>query len=327
MSISLLLSSPYFSLSSFNSTLIKARNYQVPIRFLVDVFISNRTTNIVPYLAISTGVLILGLTIAIFAFNYVRNIAINVGFKEKDHKYKQVSVKKALFKKEVEILTKNADYTVSYIGLLIVQPFLAYLVISALNTIFNTGSFVYFNLVVPNFLPLINVLVIMMFTLIISQGASQYIDMEKRTIKIVKTIPVKPFKQLAIKMMIPFTLSFTSLVVSLLVLLISGTISFVTFIFAFILTTVLLFIFNLLAMREELNIRHSKPRSTYMSSVYSYLLPFAYIIVAIVLSFFGLPVFVSYIAGLVIILLLGLPNILYLKKNYYTLFMDLEAVN
>ena len=57
------------------------------------------------------------------------------------------------------------------------------------------------------------------------------------------------------------------------------------------------------------------------------LLPFAYIIVAIVLSFFGLPVFVSYIAGLVIILLLGLPNILYLKKNYYTLFMDLEAVN
>lgn len=317
--------------SLFNSSNInsfeKFRKFQIPINFLAEAFINKRWSRLFPFLLIALGVFMAGVTITIFAFNYVKNVTFDLNKKGKEKKYKQVSQTKALIRKEIMLLTKSSDYIFSFSGLLIVQPILLYLILYAINSIFTTDIFLVYSMAIPNLIPLIDVLLIMMFTLIISQGASQYIDMEKRTIKIVKTIPVKPFKQLAIKMMIPFTLSFTSLVVSLLVLLISGTLSFVTFIFAFILTTVLLFIFNLLAMREELNIRHSKPRSTYMSSVYSYLLPFAYIIVAIVLSFFGLPVFVSYIAGLVIILLLGLPNILYLKKNYYTLFMDLEAVN
>ena len=315
-----------FNSSNINS-FDKFRKWQVPINFLAEAFINKSWNMLFPYLLISFGVFVAGLTITIFAFNYIRNVTFNNTTKEKERKFKMISQTKALIKKEIMLLTKSSDYLFSFTGLLIVQPILLYLIIYAINSIFTTDIFLVYSMAIPHLIALIDVLLIMMFTLIISHGASQYIEMEKRTIKIVKTIPVKPIKQLAIKMMIPFSLSFISLLVSLLVLLIAGCISFVTFIFAFILTTVLLFIFNLLSMREELNIRHNKPRSTYMSSVYSYLLPFAYVIVAIILSFFGLPIYVSYLSGLLIIILLGLPNILYLKKNYYTLFMDLEAVN
>ena len=50
-------------------------------------------------------------------------------------------------------------------------------------------------------------------------------------------------------MLIPCILSFASLVVTLLVLLIGGQISLMTFIFAFILTTLLLIIFDIISLR------------------------------------------------------------------------------
>ena len=306
---------------------INFRKFLVPVNFLTDAFISKRWARLLPFTLIALGVFALGLIITVNAFNYVRNITFSINAKVVEKEYKQMSQTKALIKKEIILLTKSSDYVFSFSGLLIVQPFLAYLVISALNTIFNTGSFVYFNLVVPNFLPLINVLVIMMFTLIISQGANQYIQMEKKTIKIIKTIPINPVKQLLIKMLIPCVLSFVSLVITLLVLLISGQISFMTFIFAFILTTVLLVIFDIISLREELHIRHNIPRKTTLSSLYSYLLPFLYIGVALILAILKVHVIVGYLGGIIIFVLLGLPHFLYVKKNISSLFLDLEAVN
>ena len=306
---------------------INLRKFQVPINFLTDAFISKRWGRLIPFMLIAVGFFVLGLVITVNAFNYVKNITFSINAKVVEKEYKQISPTKALIKKEFILLTKSSDYVFSYSGLLIVQPFLAYLVISALNTIFNTGSFVYFNLVVPNFLPLIDVLVIMMFTLIISSGANQYIQMEKKTIKIIKTIPINPVKQLLIKMLIPCILSFISLVITLLVLLISGEISFMTFIFAFLLTTVILVIFDIISLKEELNIRHNIPRKTTISSLYSYLLPFLYIGVAILLAILKVPVVIGYLGGLVIFVLLGLPHFLDVKNNINSLFLDLEAVN
>ena len=167
----------------------------------------------------------------------------------------------------------------------------------------------------------------MMFTLIISSGANQYIQMEKKTIKIIKTIPISPVRQLLIKMLIPCILSFVSLVITLLVLLISGEISFMTFIFAFLLTTVILVIFNIISLKEELHIRHNIPRKTTLSSLYSYLLPFLYIGVAVILAISKVPVIIGYIGGLVIFVVLGLPHYFDVKKNINSLFLDLEAVN
>ena len=90
------------------------------------------------------GIFILGLSITIFTFSYVRNIFISNKKKYRIKDYKKQSIQKALIKKEVILLTKNQNYTLSFTGLLIVQPFLVYLVIKALNTIFTSGIFAYY---------------------------------------------------------------------------------------------------------------------------------------------------------------------------------------
>ena len=170
--------------------LIGFRKYEIPINFLTDIFIQNRYVSLLPYLGISFGIFILGLSITIFTFSYVRNISISNKRKHRMKEYKKISIKKALIKKEVILLTKNQNYTLSFTGLLVIQPFLAYLVIKALNTIFTSGIFAYYISVVPSFIPLLDILILMLFTVIISQGANQYIQMEKKTIKVMKTIPV-----------------------------------------------------------------------------------------------------------------------------------------
>ncbi|MBR7141595.1 MAG: hypothetical protein IKD03_05565, partial [Clostridia bacterium] len=306
---------------------IEFRANAVPINFLSDVFLAGSTSAVVPYLCITFGVFVLGVSLTIFAFHYVRSVSITAKSKPQKKEYKQRSVTHALVKKEISLLVKDSDYIFSFTGLLIVQPFLLYLVISAINVIFNSGTFRYYLLLVPNFIGIIDVLIIMMFTLIINQGANRYISMEKHTIKNMKTIPVSFRKQLTIKMMIPFTLSFVSLLISLLVLLLTSVISISAFVGTLVLSTIVLFIFDLISMREELNIRHSKPRSTTLSTLFSYILPFAYVGLGLLLSFLDVNIWLIYLMGVVLFVALGLPHALYIKKNMGSLFLDLEAVN
>lgn len=315
-----------FTTTSINR-FINLRKYEFPTNFLVDIFVEKRLSRAFPLLAISIGVFAMGCAVSIFAFNYVRTIALSSKSKDKEKKYQVTSVEKALIKKEVVLLTKNPGYTFSFTGLLIVQPFLAFLVIKSLNTIFTTGLFSYYTMVVPNFIPLMDILLLMLFTVIIAQGASLYIQMEKNTIKLMKTIPVKASKQILIKVSIPLLLSELSFVITLFVLLIGKSITGMTFLFAFILVTTLLIIFSMISLREELSIKHRKPRSTFRSSLYSYVLPILYFFVTAFLSYFQFNIVLAYIVGFLVFVLFGIPQIFYLKKKFQSLFMDLDMVN
>lgn len=315
-----------FTEESINK-LINFRRYEVPANFLTDIFIQKNYSSLLPYALVSIGVFALGLAITIFAFGYVRNISISKNASKKTKKYRKVSVKKALIKKEINLLTNNSDYTMSFTGLLIVQPFLTYLVIMALNTIFRTGFFSYFISMVPNFISLLDILILMLFTIIINQGASSYIQTEKKTIKLIKTIPVDCKTQLFIKVSIPFVLSLISFIVTLLVLLVTKTINLTTFIFAGILVITLLLIFDVISLKEELSIRNHKPRSTFVSNLYSYILPILYFVICAVLSYFDVSIYLVYIIGFLVFLIFGIPYFIYLKKNMESLFMDLDVVN
>ena len=316
-----------FTTTSINK-LIELEKFEIPINFLIEAFVLRNTTSLVPFLLIAFGIFVLGATITIFAYNYVRNISMTSAKKEMTEKeFKPMSVIKTLIRKEVIVLTKNADYTTTYTGLLIVQPFLAFLVIKALNSIFSTGVFAYYITVVPNFIPLMDILLLMLFTVIIGQGANNYIQMEKSTIKVMKTIPVKYTIQLGVKVMIPFVLSMSSLLITLLVLLCGKLIDFQTFICGFVLVTTLLIVFDIVSLKEELSIRNKKPRSTFLSSMLSYVLPILYFVVCAVLSYFGLDIYLAYLAGWLVFIIIGLPIALILWKKMNSLFMDLDVVN
>ena len=302
-------------------------DYAIPINFLVDAFIAKKTTRIIPYLAISFGIFLLGLTITVFTFHRVRNISVDSKSKMPKAAYKKRSQVYGLIKKEILLLTKNPDYIFSFSGLLMVQPFLLYLIVEAMNAIFSSGMFLYYTALFPNFVALMDVFLVIMVTIIINGGANRYIAIEERTIKNLKTIPVDYRLQLMIKMMIPYTLSAFFLLVSLVVLLMCGVISFMTAAFSFLLTLTVTFVFDVTSLREELNIRHGKPRSTFLSTLFSYILPFAYISLVIFLSYKGVSLILIYLMGMLLFFALGLPQILKVNKKMEDWFMELEAIN
>ena len=314
-----------FTKSSIQA-LINLRQYLIPANFMADIFFSMKRSMILPCVCIALGVFTIGATIVVFAFNYFRSANLS-SKKVKKKKFKIVNPKKALLKKELILLFKDSSNIFSFTGLLMIQPFLVYNIIRSLNLVFTSGAFAYYMLALPELLPLIDVLMIMLFTLIINQGANEYIQAEKGNVRVMKIIPVPAHVQMFIKVSVPFVLSLVSMVFSVLTLFVLGTISFTTFIFSLILTGVVLFVFELVSLKEEMAIRNGKPRSMVLSSTFSYLLPFAYFAAAIVACYFGVHIILAYLVGLVLFVLMGLPFVLNIKAKVSSAFLDLEMVN
>lgn len=307
--------------------LIEIRRFLVPINLLTDIFATAETFRILPYLGIAGGIFLIGVSIVIFAFNYLRSVAMQ----SKPGKVKdELNIQKptvALFKKELFLLFKDSNNIFSFTGLLIVQPFLVYIIVNSLNSVFSSGTFAYYMRALPELIPLIDVLIIMMFTLIINQGATDYIQSEKSNVRLMKILPVSPIKQLLIKVLVPFSLSAVSLTVSVLALGIGGVVSWLTLIFALLLTLILLVIFDVVSLKEEMRIGNNRPRSTAMSTLYSYLLPFAFFATALISCMFGLDIRLAYVIGLAVFLLLGAPHLIKLRSRMEAMFLDLEMVN
>ncbi|MBO5907559.1 MAG: hypothetical protein J6Q85_05370 [Clostridia bacterium] len=309
------------------AAIVDFEQYVVPINFLADVFIGGKRSMLMTYLAVAGGVFVLGLTVTIFTFHRVKNMSVDIKPAANKRVHKPLSVTLALVKKELSLITRNSDYVYSYSGLLVVQPLLLYLIIMAMNTIFSTGSFLYYTSLFPNFVSIIDVFVVMMFTVIISSGANQYISMEEKTIKNLKTMPVGFRKQIYIKLLIPVTLSTLSLLCSVIVLRASGVFSDVTAVFAFLISEALLLTFDLISLGEELQIRHQRPRSTFLSSAASYIIPAVYLVISLFLSYSGFDISALYIAGILFLLLIGIPYFLVLNSKMGKWFLDLEAIN
>lgn len=295
----------------------------LPISLLVQGFLGTKG-KIFSYVCITTGIFLIGLVVAIVAFNYFRGLRFASKKKERTKGLKVYSVKMALLKKELTILFKDSNNIFSFTGLLVIQPFLIYLVVNSLNGVFTSGAFSYYILVIPNFIPLLDIVLIMLFTLIINSGANSYITAEKRTMRIMKTIPISVATQMAIKVLVPFTASLISLILSTTVLYVLGAIDLSIYLFSTLLSVVLLAIFELVSLREELKIRMNKPRSTFLSSLYSYLLPVAFFVVAIYCSYYDVELKIAYLVGLGVMLLLGLPFVIKLKSKTINDFLDLE---
>ena len=315
-----------FTQQSING-FIKFQRNAFPVNFLADIFFNKRPAALFPFLCISLGVFTLGLTVAIFAFGYVRNISVDTTVHQKERPYKAQSVTMALIKKEFSLIAKNSDYIFSYTGLLIVQPLLLYFVTKSINTVLGSGTIRYFALLVPGLVDYVDILLVMLFTVIINQGANNYITMEERTIKNMKTIPVPFGKQLFIKVAIPFVLSAISLLISCIVLWATQTITFKLMLFALLISAVLLFVFQIISLWEELSIRHGKPRSTSMSSLFSYLLPLVYAVTAVLLSYKGLTTDVTIWGGLGVIMVVGAVPVTIVFTRANSMFLSLEAIN
>ena len=272
------------------------------------------------------AVFAIGVVTSTIFYKHNKNAIIVQKAKRINDELNEESIKKTLIKKEFLILTKNENYIISFVCLLIIQPFLAYLIIHSLNLIFRTGIFAYYISMVPNFITLLDILLLILFTLIINQGATNYIQMEEKTITIMKMIPVKYKTQLLIKMIIPFTLSFISFFITGLVLLIAKGISIEIFFVSLILVTLTLFIYDSICLYEELRIRSNKARNSLVSNTYSYFLPIVFFVVAVIMSCLKANIYLIYASTSLIIIALGIYFVISIFKNMEKNFILIESV-
>lgn len=302
------------------------RKFLVPANFYADIFFSGATNKLLFCFAIFAGLFILGATLAIACFHYLRS------FKISDRKRNNKVVGKltptwALFKKEWLLLFRDSSNIFSFTGLLMIQPFLVYVVIYSLNTVFSSGAFAYYMSAFPELIPLLDMLIVMLFSVIISAGASDFFQKEERTMRIIKTIPVPIMRQILIKIAVPSILSFASLIVTTLTLWISGTVSFLTFAFSTLLTTILLITFIVLSLKEQFTLQRTHRQESVLTSIYTYLLPILFIAGSIAGTVYGLPLWVAYLIGIGFFSVLALPHFINLKKKIISGFLDMEPIH
>lgn len=299
--------------------------FELPASPFIKTFVDGKYINML-FFFVNIVVFSLGIVISTLFYKHNKNLIITAKAKEINPRLRGRSIKWALIKKEFSILTKNDNYIVSFVCLLLIQPFLAYLIIDSLNLIFRTGTFAYYISIVPNFITLLDIVLLILFTLIINQGATNYVQMEAKTITIMKMIPVKYKEQLLIKMIIPFSLSLISFFITGIVLVISKGISLEIFIVSLIIVSLILFMYDSICLYEELKIRSNKPRNTFISNTYTYILPLMFFMVSVILAIIGINIYIIYILGLLLMAVLGIYFVISVFKNMERDFILIESV-
>ena len=232
-----------------------------------------------------------------------------------------------LIKKELILLFRNSNNLFSFTGLLIVEPFLIYLVVKAINTIFTTGTMSYVFATIPNFLMILDIVIILLMSVIISSGANNFIQNEDKSLRIIKIIPINPLKQLLIKTMIPFIASSIFFFISYLILFITRTISYQPFLFGFIVNFISLGCIYLISLYEELKIKHNQQRNSLISNIYTYLIPVVITILGLITTYFKINIYLILTLILLISVILSLPFIIKMKSSLNNLFLDMEVKN
>ena len=319
--------SSLFTVKAMNDT-INASKYMVPVNFLLEGFISKDVISLIIAIGLSLSIFVVGIIlVTVFYHNFLQNVIYKKNRKEKEVQMKVVSPTKSLMKKEIILLFRNSSFLVSFITLLIIEPLISYLIIRSINTVFTKGPLSYYLLVVPAILPNLDITLMMLISLIIYQGVNNYISSENRGVRLMKSIPVSPFRQLLIKVGIPFILSASFLLVSYIALFTTNTLTIFTALYGLILNLILLFSISLVDLYEELNMKRNQNKNALLSTTYTYLVPILFLVTALLLGSTGMNYHIIYLLEIGLFSLTFVPFIIRLHSRVSNKFYHLEVVN
>lgn len=307
----------------------RASKFMVPVNFLEDAFVNNNVVSIFPALAISLGAFVIGLIVAVYFYHkFLQNVFSDSKKKaNKERVLKETTPRKALIKKEFILLFRNSNFIFSFTGLLMVEPLLAYLIIKSLNTIFTSGTLSYFLLAVPNIISFLDIMLMMLISAIIFQGANNYISNENKNVRLMKSMPVSLSTQLTIKVSIPLILSTSFLVISYFVLALTRTFSWTTFGYGLLMNIIFLTTLAVVSLFEELNIKRNQSKNALLSTLYTYLVPIIYFLMAILLCYYKVNFHLIFVIGLSIVVISLLPYLIKFKGRITDKFLSLEVSN
>jgi membrane protease YdiL (CAAX protease family) len=164
---------------------------------------------------------------------------------------------------------------------------------------------------------------------VINSGGIDFLGDEKETMRVMKTVPVSPLKQILVKFAIPFFLSLISLAISLIVLLATSTIDYEIAIVGFIFS--LLFLLGNDAMSLFNELKHptlsSDSNVFFLTGLYLFIIPILLLASGLALEYLKVEKYYIYLALAGILLIFVVPFFISFKKKIYKYFMKLEVVN
>lgn len=314
-----------FTTDSLNNLSNISKNL-FPITLLIELFVKGKIINLFTYILICGGLLIVGVAFVTyfydkftFAINFEKN-------KKKEKKIKLNSLTLSLIKKEFIILYRNSNFVISFIGLLIIEPFLLSFIFQAMNKIFSYGLLASYLLAIPTLSISFDLLIFMLLIAIISSGGTSFITSEENNIRIMKTLPIQPEKQLFVKIFVHFVpVSFFCLLSSIAISL-SKHVDFVHTLCFFVITISYILLIDLISMYEELKIKHNS-RNYLLSSLATYLIPLFIFFISVIFSYFKISIYFAYLIGFAICIACSLPISFDMKAKSRKWFLDMEVAN
>lgn len=286
--------------------------------------------NVFSNVMIFIGILMVTLVIGVFIASsvYAKYSKTSIVFKVTNNKERHLKVEPLLFtllKKEFILLFKERGNIFSYTALLIMAPFLSYVVISSMQLIlYRNMEFVliYF----PELINGLNLGIILLFVGVINSSASLSISREGKALQIMKYIPVSPFKQIVAKVLCPFVFSSLSLILVLIVLLTTNSITFVTFIIALIIGLILIYSNNVLGILWDMCDKGNRKFSLrFLNAFLGIGFPFIIVVIHLALSAAFLDAIFIYMIEISLSLVLLGACFFKIKKRFLDAFINMEV--
>ena len=316
---------------SFVNSLHNIATYLLPISNLLRAVIYGE--NILSAMCIYFGCIVvfylIGINLSTYFYNKMNKLDYYKTSDKNTKKVKEIKVLspfKILLRKEFILLFKDSSYVFSYTSLLIMMPFLSFVVISSLNSIIydNLRIFaVYF----PELTSGLNLTLILLFIGVINANASLSISREDKATLIIKYIPISPIKQIGIKLIAPISLSSLSLFISLIVLVGTSEVSWYIFLVALIIGLCLIVFSNIFGILIDMHDRIStkKYKLSYLNNLISIVYPLFILVIHFLLSFIKCPSALIYILEVLISIGLITPLFINLNKRMNKLFTLMEV--
>ena len=301
----------------------------LPIYTFLDP-ICNNGVNLASGVCITFGMILLSLLICAFVSSFSYSYINSHNFELKITKVKNrnnlvISPFKALIKKEFSLLFKDSSYTFSYTSLLIMAPFLSFVVISSLNSIIYQ-NLRYFSVYFPDLVNGLNICLILLFSSVINASASQSITRENKALQIVKYIPVNPIKQVIAKVLMPIILSSVSLLITLIVLIATQNIDYKVFLISLFVGLILIVVTTVLGLYLDMYDKsEAEMELSFINNLISILFPIVILLIHFGVSLTRIDTMFIYIAEAVTASLLLIPIFIKPKKVWTKVFRKMEV--
>ncbi len=305
---------------------ISRQKYLLVTNFVLKFMLKNSGLHFFLWFAFSFGTFLLGLLVTIPSYQSVLHKGEkDYTFRQAKHKASVTSPVLALARKERKLLFSDSENLYSFTGLLLVGPYLGYLIVFALNTIFSKGILGYYLALFPNIKESIAYFVFVFLSLVRLSGANDYLSREKGGIILRKTRPISISKQLWMKILIPFSALSLSVLARSIVRICTKNRSPLYARAGLFSSLFLCFSYSLLSRRGE---RKKKGNSKGgRAGVFSYLAPFVLLGVSLLLNYNKVPFYACFLI-LSLFSLLGSLGIYFLfrkKKNERFIHREVNA--